>query len=170
MMWVLIIVGGFIGFVVWECVRDDKADEETNNYFIEKYKKMGKKYIKGYPFIKYVGGFKDISSSEVSLAVLDSELEIKFENKNITRYIKKEDINDIYVSNKTEIQNNVSMGKILAFGALSLGMDNTKEETKGYIIVNCNYEGDNLTLIFTGFVGEIVDDKVQLMRKVYLGK
>lgn len=170
MMWVLIIVG-VVAFFAWAFF-NNSIEEWGNEYDMqqkEKYKKQGKEYIDSYCRIKYVCGFKDISRSIVSLELLGDEIIIEFEDKNTTRIIKKQDIKDIYLNTETEIQNNISVGKILAFGALSLGMDNSKTEIHDYIVIECNYGGDDLTLVFTKFIGSY-DDKVQLMRKLYLGK
>lgn len=164
------IVGiGFVGLIVFIGCNSKKWSEESHKGLTEHYAKEGKRYICSFydtmNKIKYITGFKDLSACDVTdITLTNEDIEINFKDAK-TRFIKAEDVKDIYINSEYELKEKVSAGKIMVFGLMGLGMTSKKEEIKKYMIIECNYDNYNTALIFLiEHPGQIV----QKMREVYI--
>lgn len=101
----------------------------------------------------YYGGFDDISAKEynyVDLYVKDDCLYFSFTNKGNevkSKKINYEDIIKVKFMNEKTISQEVSLGKMICFGWLSLAMRNEKVKIKEYLVIDSKYKNEEISIV-----------------------
>lgn len=103
---------------------------------------------------RFYGGFKEIGMCESCyVTIYDEYLEIQLWNDDTNKFyaekiIKKDDIIDIRVQTQTQIQTQISLGKLFVFGVLAFGMKgNENTIVDEYVVMRVKYDGENINLI-----------------------
>lgn len=90
------------------------------------------------PNAKYLGGFPDVAGSKnVHFAIKKDEIVITIYvmPTPIIRHISMKDIVDAEIKSETQINNEVSLGKIALFGVLALGMNSKTTTVNNYLVL-----------------------------------
>lgn len=148
----LIVIVGIIFIVKWIKKTDKdtkKLLSEINDKKRKNYKdKEGLDYLKSEYGIKYLGGFKDIGRKDKDITLLFFKDRIRFEfDNNNYRDIMQKNIIDCRIQNETQIRQQISMGKIVLLGVFALAGNNSKEINKEYMLLECYYEGDKISIL-----------------------
>ncbi|MBY7006764.1 hypothetical protein FDA25_02400 [Clostridium botulinum] len=125
------------------------------NKFLEKNKKSMKVDYRARFNPEFYGGFKEVGICESCyVTVYDTYIEIQLWNDNKNKFylekiIEGKDIIDIRVKTQTQIQNEVSLGKLITFGVLAFAMKGNKNILADeYVVMKIKYEGEEINLIF----------------------
>lgn len=148
LVWLLIFGGIYLFKMPSESEKKKKSFIDSYNSEKKYYKeKENLSYLKTLYSIKYLGGFRDIGKKDKIYMVLFKD-RIRFEFTNeLHRDIFKNDISNCRIENKTQIINQISVGKILCLGIFALGGNNTKEVDKEYLVIDCDFKKDNISIV-----------------------
>lgn len=109
----------------------------------------------------YVGGVKNVSANLEANKImyfLRSGIGIGSQN-GAKKLIKYGDIQDVYIDNTRSIEQKVSMGKLLCFGLLALGMEkNTQQTIREVIVVNVKDEDGEYNVFIEAYNPESVQE------------
>jgi hypothetical protein len=90
---------------------------------------------------KYLGGFNDIEGGKNAGCVLyDNRIQIHFSSKNY-KTINISNINNIGIKSDVQIQNDVTLNRLLAVGVLAFGLKKKQTIVNNYLVIN--YNNDN---------------------------
>ncbi|MBN1075082.1 hypothetical protein DVV91_12095 [Clostridium botulinum] len=129
-MWLVVVL--FIGGMIYVTLNSSKDVEKIKNKKISLYKNMGYEYINNNFQVKYKGGIKDISvNSYVSVDLLKEGVSFG-EGEKIVLF---KNIKDLSLENETQIQQQISLGKMLVFGGLAFAMERKNKEINNEYIV-----------------------------------
>lgn len=158
-MWIIYFLIGCAAFlfIMDKMVnREDKRElkgtkkllKKMNDEMKKSYKdREGLDYLKSIHSIKYLSGFRDIGVKEdISILLFQDRIRFKF-GKYFQRDVLKNDISDCRIETETQIRNQISVGKILCFGILSLAGNNTKEINKEYLVIDGKVKNSNINII-----------------------
>ena len=101
----------------------------------------------------YYGGFDDISVKAnylVDLVFNDNSLELIFSKKGNIIYqknIKYNDIVKVKFMNKVNITREVTLGKMICFGWLSLAMKDEKKNIREYVVIEIKDKEEKLSIV-----------------------
>ena len=114
----------------------------THKERLDGYKKRGYHYNGNGDFhVHYKGGIKSISvNSNIFIALLKEGL--AFESVGVKKIILFSNIKEISLQNEVQIQQQVSLGKLILFGWLAFGMEKNKKEINNEYIVLTVDDGD----------------------------
>ena len=105
-----------------------------------------------YPF-HYYGGFDDISVKEygyVDVYLKYDVLNFKFHKKgleDISKNFKYENVIKVKFMNEISISKEVSLGKMICFGWLSLAMKDEKKNIKEYLVIDIKNNDETISVI-----------------------
>lgn len=137
-MWVIITLLVAV-YLVWRFSRSENKKIETNKKSVSR-------------SCHYFGGFNDISvkaNYSLFLTFEEENLEFMF-NKNgdiFYKVIKYSDIKKVRFMNEINISKEISLGKMICFGWLSLAMKKEKKNIKEYVVIDVEYNNDNISII-----------------------
>lgn len=98
-------------------------------------------------FCKYLGGYPDIEGGRsAKIGILTKDF-IVIQIGNNTKTIKKNDLINAEIMSEQSIVQNVSLGKIIAFGVFALGMKNPKTIVKNYLILTYKENEKEISII-----------------------
>lgn len=145
MWWILIIVTVFILVHIAIKINENKTRKER----LQQYKSEGKIYVTNFDTF-YMGGLKDISACPSLIEVFDNKITMKFiiNFDTYNREFNLKDILDVKIQSDIQIQNQISLGKMVFFGAFALASPNQKTVINEYIVMTVLYQGEKLNLIF----------------------
>lgn len=125
------------------------SGSKTRRDRLEQYKSEGKIYITNFDTF-YMGGLKDISACTSLIEVFDNKITMKFiiNFDTYNREFNLKDILDVKIQSGAQIQNQISLGKMVFFGVLALASPNQKTVISEYIVMTVLYKGEKLNLIF----------------------
>ena len=144
-----LIFGGIYLFAISpESEKDKEYFVDLHNNIKKTYKeKENLNYLESLSSIKYLGGFKDIGKKEgISILLFDDRIRFEFSDE-LYRDVLKNNILNCHIENKTQIINQISMGKILCLGVFALGGNNSKEINKEYLVIDCDFKKDNISIV-----------------------
>ncbi|WP_252241679.1 hypothetical protein [Clostridium sp. ZBS18] len=109
------------------------------------FSKKGYNYIKNGFFVHYKGGIRNLSvNSSVIVDLLQEGIAFNKDKK----IILFKNINNIILENETQIQQQISLGKMLIFGALAFGMERkNKEINNEYIVLKVEDEDGEYSVL-----------------------
>lgn len=129
-MWLVLLL--FIIGIIYIILKSSSVSKEINKEKIQLYVSKGYNYIQNDISIKYKGGIKNLSvNSYVSIDLLKEGLSFN----NGKKIILFKNIEDISLKSETQIQELISLGKMLFFGVWSLAMEKKKKEINNEYIV-----------------------------------
>ncbi len=67
------------------------------------------------------------------------------------------------IKSETQITSEIGLGKLLVFGALAFAMKDKKSVVKNYLVITCNKNGNEVSIIFESFIPERI---VREIRKI----
>lgn len=127
----IVIVIIMVACVVYGLSLSEKYGKER----ADSYSKRGYHYVeKGDFHVYYKGGIKSISVNSNIIVVLLKE-GLAFESVGAKKIILFSNIKDISLQNEVQIQQQVSLGKLILFGGLAFGMEKKKKEINNEYIV-----------------------------------
>lgn len=107
---------------------------QSDNKRIEQEKKEG--IVLSDPMAKYLGGFPDVAGEKnVHFKIKENIIILQIQSSG-TRYIPMKDIIDVGIKSETQINNEVSLGKLALFGVLAFGMDNKTTTINNYLVLS----------------------------------
>lgn len=136
----LVIVIVMVAFMGWGWIESGKLEEEHRK--------------KGYIDIicgKYIYGLKDqIAGVEIMLITTRNKgIKMSLPNKYNYKCIPYEDMKDYRIINETQMQQDITMGKLFTLGILALGTSKKRMEVESYFSI-CYFdkeENENVTLL-----------------------
>lgn len=138
-MWVLLAIIVIV-YLIWNFSKPDSDILKA---------KKGKLFYNCY----YYGGFDDISvkaNNFLSLIFNDETLDFTFhKNGNIlnVKNIKYKDIVKVKFMNEVNITREVSLGKMICFGWLSLAMKDEKKNIREYVVIEIKDKEEKLSIV-----------------------
>jgi hypothetical protein len=106
---------------------------------------------------QYLGGFNDIEGGKHNTCVLyKDQLKIYFNPQNY-KVINLSNINNIGIKSDIQIQNDITLGRLLTVGVLAFGLKKKKTLVNNYVIINYD-NNENIVLE--------MDNNEQLVREV----
>jgi hypothetical protein len=136
-LWVVLMV---LAFIIVIAVMSNNQKQDLANGFI--YSNQS---------VKYCGGFADISADKNTITYIRlnrKELSIQFISKNITKNIPIKKITDAMCKTTEEVNKMASLGKLIIFGYLALGMSSSKDIKKCAVITYEDDLGKERSLVF----------------------
>ncbi len=124
MFWLIIIsICAFLLFISFT-IENSRLKQE---------KKEG--IVLGDPLAKYMGGFPDIVGGKgVYFQIKEDSVVLQIHSSG-TKYIPMNDIINAEIKSETQINNEVSLGKIALFGVLALGMNSKTTTVNNYLVL-----------------------------------
>lgn len=100
-------------------------------------------------FTKYLGGFPTVSSDDkrVELTVKDNGVVFNFLGRKPMQFISKKDLLNAEVRSESQITEDISLGRVLAFGVVGLAMKKKNTVNKNYLVVSYNDKGQKRDVI-----------------------
>jgi hypothetical protein len=94
----------------------------------------------------YLGGFPDIIGGKADIEIKENGVFINCKH-NGSKFIFAKNIISSEIKTNTQIEEEISLGKILLFGVFSLGMKNRNTVVKNYIDIKYNDNGTTRDII-----------------------
>ncbi|BDR74193.1 hypothetical protein K144316041_p20320 (plasmid) [Clostridium tetani] len=100
-------------------------------------------------FTKYLGGFPTVSSDDkrVELTVKDNGVVFNFLGRKPMQFISKKDLLNAEVRSESQITEDISLGRVLAFGVVGLAMKKKNTVNKNYLVISYNDKGQKRDVI-----------------------
>ena len=141
-MWILVII---VILFIWllKNIFVGKPDSELAK------SRKGKLYFA----CRYFGGFDDVSvkrNDVVDVVFNDNYIDFNFHKGweiQKTKRIDYTDIAKVKFMNETTISQEISIGKMICFGWLSLAMKNEKKHVVEYVVIDVNYEKEISSIV-----------------------
>jgi hypothetical protein len=118
--------------------------------------------------VVYIGGFPEISGGEnlkVNLKLNSEKLLIEFFTKKLAKDIKIEDIIDAECSTEEQISKDITLGRLIVFGALAFGLKKNNKITRKYAVITYKDEfGKQRSLVFETYPDELIKNILDLKR------
>lgn len=103
----------------------------------------------------YFGGFDEISVKQTPVGVMvinDKNLQFKFHREGngdvvANKTVENKDIKNVRFMNETSIVQQISLGKMVCFGWLSLAMKNNKKVVNEYVVIDILDKGENKSIV-----------------------
>ncbi|MGL6184695.1 MAG: hypothetical protein ACRC1T_04885 [Clostridium chrysemydis] len=167
----LIIIIGIACFIKWLMKGDKDTDKlllEVKNNTKKNYReKENIEYLKPLYGIKYLGGFKDLGKKDNNITLLLFKDRIRFEfDKDNYRDIMNKNVTDCKIISDKEVRQQISVGKIVLLGVFALAGNNTKEVDKEYLLLECYYEGDKISIVLDCGQQYALEECVKDIRKL----
>jgi hypothetical protein len=125
-------------------------------------------YIYSQYNIKYCGGFPEISSGKnilTNIKLNNENLSVEFTRENILKNISINKITDAMCTTTEEVNKMASLGKLIIFGYLALGMSSTKDIKKCAVITYEDDFGKERSLVFEMYPDILVRNILNIKRK-----
>lgn len=94
---------------------------------------------------EYLGGFGDTEGGKSFTCLIDKNY-LHFKGK-LSTSIKVKDIKKVEIKSDTQIQNEITLGRIVAFGVFALGMKKKKTIIENYSVINTLYDNEERVII-----------------------
>lgn len=111
--------------------------------------------------INYCGGFRDLSiQNEVSAYICNKGIMFMNADYEKVRLIEWNNVEDVYIENERQIQEEIKLSNIILFGVLALGMDKKKRLINDeYIVLSLrkNEEEKYNVILQTESIQEVFD-------------
>lgn len=143
-MWVVILfLISFIGLIIWVNVKESNRQKEQGIVYAA-------------VNVRYIGGFKEISGGkQVNFDLTHSQVKIVFSPQQI-KSINISDIIDVECSTEDSITREVSLGRMLVFGALSFGMKKEKHTVRRFLVIKFMQDNTERSLVLEMYPDEVV--------------
>lgn len=150
----IVLILGIV--IIYAHQAEGNGEIRRQSYEKESCQKESVEYVERYSF-KCLGGFKDMGACESCfIDLFDDRLKIKLYKKSSSGSIlgskevevKLTDITNLELQNESQIIERVSLGKMVVFGLLSLGMKGKEVEIKReLLVVTFNYQNEVVNLV-----------------------
>lgn len=100
-------------------------------------------------YAEYLGGFPTVSSDDkrVELTVKDNGVVFNFLGRKPMQFISKKDLLNAEVRSESQITEDISLGRVLAFGVVGLAMKKKNTVNKNYLVISYNDKGQKRDVI-----------------------
>ena len=123
-------------------------------------------------FAKYLGGFPTVSSDDkrVELTVKKDGIVFNFLGRKPMQFISKKDLLGAEIKSESQITEDISLGRVLAFGVIGLAMKKKNTVNKNYLMISYNDKGkkrDVIMEVSSHLIDRVAVRTRELIRGVY---
>lgn len=158
-----IVIGIIIGVIILLYFLADRAEK-----FTEKVNKEKGIEVRDFNS-KYIGGFQDvIGGIKADIMVKQNEIQIGLwrTGKIDYKFIPMDIVINAEIKSENQIAKEVSLGKMIVFGALAFAMKNEKSVVKNYLVISCDENGYRRDLVFESNYSERLVKEIRRIKNI----